>query len=85
MPRWQWPRGTSDVSLRAAPHGGARLSGVHLSGVHLSGVHLSGVHLSGVHLSGVHLSGGQLSGQRGRTSSERGGPLAVPPLLTSIR
>jgi hypothetical protein len=65
MPRWQWPRGTSDVSLRAAPHGGARLSGVHLSGVHLSGV--------------------QLSGQRGRTSSERGGPLAVPPLLTSIR
>ena len=75
MPRWQWPRGTSDVSLRAAPHGGARLSGVHLSGGHLSGVHLSGVHLSGV----------QLSGQRGRTSSERGGPLAVPPLLTSIR
>ena len=80
MPRWQWPRGTSDVSLRAAPHGGARLSGVHLSGVHLSGVHLSGVHLSG-----GQLSGGQLSGQRGRTSSERGGPLAVPPLLTSIR
>ena len=70
MPRWQWPRGTSDVSLRAAPHGGARLSGVHLSGVHLSG---------------GQLSGGQLSGQRGRTSSERGGPLAVPPLLTSIR